>query len=123
MGKSSANTPFRLRRIYDPVEEDGGRRVLVDRLWPRGISKERAHLDDWAKDVAPSTELRNWFHVDPDKRFPEFAKRYDAELGGPAQQDAIAGLRDAAAHGPVTLLTAVKDPDGSYLSVLLKRLE
>ncbi|NUP32614.1 MAG: DUF488 family protein [Streptomycetaceae bacterium] len=123
MGKSKADTPFRLRRIYDPVEEDGGRRVLIDRLWPRGISKERAHLDDWAKDVAPSTELRNWFHADPDERFPEFAKRYDAELGGPAQQDAIAGLRDAAAHGPVTLLTAVKDPADSYLSVLLKRLE
>lgn len=123
MGKSNANTPFRLRRIYDPVEKDGGKRVLIDRLWPRGISKERAHLDDWAKDVAPSTELRNWFHADPDKRFPEFAERYDAELAGPAQQDAIAGLREAAAHGPVTLLTSVKDPDDSYLSVLLKRLE
>lgn len=122
MGNSKAEGRFRLRRIYDPVEPDGGRRVLIDRLWPRGISKERAHLDDWAKDVAPSTELRNWFHADPDERFSEFAKRYDAELAGSAQQDAIADLRDAASHGPVTLLTAVKDPADSYLSVLLKRL-
>jgi uncharacterized protein YeaO (DUF488 family) len=123
MPPSESSGGFRLRRIYDDVDPDDGRRVLVDRLWPRGIATDRARLDAWAKDVAPSTELRNWFHADPDERFPEFAKRYDAELGGDAQQAAIAELRDAARHGPVTLLTAVKDPEDSYLSVLLKRLK
>ncbi|WP_436789509.1 DUF488 domain-containing protein [Yinghuangia sp. YIM S10712] len=115
---------FRLARIQDAPTPADGRRVLIDRLWPRGISKEKAELDDWAKDVAPSAELRTWFHAaSGHERDAEFAERYDAELDGDAQQAALAALRTAAREGTVTLLTAVKDPSESYLSVLIKRLE
>lgn len=106
-----------VRRIYDPPESSDGTRVLVDRLWPRGVSKERAHLDDWAKDVAPSTELRKWYGHDPD-RFPEFERRYRAELDDPEHEDAFAKLREIAHAGPVTLLTAAKRSDISEAQVL-----
>ncbi|MDI2125978.1 DUF488 domain-containing protein [Yinghuangia seranimata] len=123
MAKRSADLPvFRLRRVQDPPEAADGCRVLVDRLWPRGVSKERAALDAWAKEVAPSTELRKWFHAQGEGVFPEFAARYAAELEGDEQQAGIADLRARALDGPVTLLTAVKDPAGSYLSVLLEEL-
>lgn len=72
-------TKFVTKRIYEPAEASDGYRVLVDRLWPRGVSKERADLDEWAKDIAPSTDLRQWFGHDPAK-FSEFIKRYDDEL-------------------------------------------
>ena len=71
-----------VRRVYDPPEANDGQRVLVDRLWPRGVSKERAHLDDWCKDIAPSNELRKWYGHDLD-RYAEFARRDRAELGDP----------------------------------------
>ena len=71
-----------IRRVYDPPQPDDGRRVLVDRLWPRGLSKERARLDDWCREIAPSTELRKWYDHDPD-RYVEFARRYRAELDDP----------------------------------------
>ena len=107
----------RVRRAYDPPESDDGRRVLVDRLWPRGLSKQRAHLDEWCKEVAPSTELREWYGHDPD-RFAEFARRYRSELGEAERAAALAGLRDSAAHGPLTLLTAAKRSDISEATVL-----
>jgi uncharacterized protein YeaO (DUF488 family) len=69
-----------LKRAYEPAEESDGYRVLVDRLWPRGVSRDRARLDEWARDLAPSTELRSWFGHDP-ARFPEFRRRYRRELG------------------------------------------
>ena len=94
---------IRVRRIYDdPVPEDGTR-VLVDRVWPRGLRKAAAHLDDWAKDVAPSRELRMWYGHDPAK-FGEFRRRYTAELAQPGPQAAVGRLRALAAKGPVTLL-------------------
>lgn len=115
---------FRLARIYDAPSSDDGRRVLVDRLWPRGISKEKAGLDAWAKDVAPSAELRKWFHAaGGHERDAEFAERYADELDGGEQQAGLANLRAAAEKEPVTLLSAVKDPPHSYLSVLLEALE
>lgn len=116
-------TGYRVARVYDPPGPDDGLRVLVDRLWPRGISKEKAAVDVWAKEVAPSTELRKWFHADQDARAAEFAERYAAELDGDEQLAGLARLRAATADGNVTLLTAVKDPAHSYLSVLIARLK
>lgn len=107
----------RVRRVYDPPEADDGQRVLVDRLWPRGLSKERADLDEWCKEIAPSTDLREWYGHDPD-RFEEFARRYRAELDDPERATAFAHLRELAAHGPLTLLTATKRSDISEAAVL-----
>ena len=113
---------IRVRRVYDdPVPEDGTR-VLVDRVWPRGLRKDAAHLDDWAKDVAPSSELRTWNGHDPAK-FGEFRNRYTAELAQPGPQAALGRLRDLAAKGPVTLLTATKDIDISQAAVLAQLLQ
>ena len=106
-----------VRRAYDPPEADDGRRVLVDRLWPRGLSKERAQLDEWCKQVAPSTELRRWYAHDPEK-FAEFAERYRAELDDPERSAAVEHLRDLAGHGQITLLTAAKRSDISEATVL-----
>ncbi|MBB6012011.1 uncharacterized protein YeaO (DUF488 family) [Aquamicrobium lusatiense] len=97
-----------VKRVYEPVAESDGRRVLVDRLWPRGLSKEKAHLDLWLKDVAPSDELRHWFGHDPE-RWPEFQKRHRAELHG--KPDALAELRALMAKGKVTLLFAAHDAE------------
>ena len=107
-----------VRRVYDPPEAGDGRRVLVDRLWPRGMSKERARLDEWCKDAAPSTELRKWYAHDP-QRFAEFRRRYVCELDGDTEQArALEHLRQLAAQGPLTLLTATRDPDTSEAAVL-----
>lgn len=110
---------IRIKRVYDAPAGDDGYRVLVDRLWPRGISKERAALDDWWKDIAPSPELRKWFGHEPE-RFAEFAEKYRAELStGTA---APARMRDAAAHlgagENVTLLYGAKDPKFNQACVL-----
>lgn len=106
-----------VRRIYDPVTPDDGTRVLVDRLWPRGISKERAHLDEWAKGVAPSTELRTWYAHDPE-RYAAFGERYRQELGDDEHKAAFEHLRELAAAGKVTLLTAARRSDISEAQVL-----
>lgn len=106
-----------VRRIYDEPEPSDGTRVLVDRLWPRGVSKERAHLDDWCKDVAPSPKLRQFYGHDPAK-FDEFAQRYRRELQDAAHAGVLAELRRLAASGPVTLLTAAKRDDISEATVL-----
>jgi uncharacterized protein YeaO (DUF488 family) len=97
-----------VKRVYEPVAESDGQRVLVDRLWPRGLSKEKAHLDLWLKDVAPSDELRHWFGHDTE-RWPEFQKRYRAELHG--KPDALAELRALMSKGKVTLLFAAHDAE------------
>ena len=107
----------RVRRAYQDPEPDDGTRVLVDRLWPRGVSKARAALDDWCKDVAPSPELRTWYGHDPD-RFAEFSRRYQQELTEPERAAALERLRGLAASGPLTLITATKDPDISEAAVL-----
>jgi DNA-3-methyladenine glycosylase len=107
--------PYRIKRIYDPPAPEDGFRVLVDRLWPRGVTKQRAALDLWLKEVAPSTELRTWFHARPDG-FDEFADRYRAEL---AANPAVDELRAVAkAHPAVTLLYSVKDPERNHAAVL-----
>lgn len=111
----------RVRRVYEPAAEEDGKRVLVDRVWPRGLSKDEARLDAWAKDVAPSTELRKWYGHDP-ARFPEFERRYRAELAEPERAEAFGRLRDLAAGGTVTLLTATKDAERSQAAVLADRL-
>ena len=92
-----------VKRIYEEPSPSDGARVLVDRLWPRGISKERANLTLWAKDVAPSTELRKWYDHDPAK-FDEFAQRYRRELQDAAHAGALAELRRLAASGPAGLV-------------------
>lgn len=109
---------IRIKRIYDDAAEDDGRRVLVDRLWPRGVSTERAHLDVWLKEVAPSPALRTWWNHDP-SRLDEFAVRYRAELDDdPATVEALAQLRGIAAHGPTTLLYAARDPRVNHARIL-----
>jgi len=106
-----------VRRVYDEPAPRDGARVLVDRLWPRGLRKDAAHLDEWAKDVAPSTELRKWYAHDPAK-FAEFCRRYTAELATGAPRAALDQLAARAAAGPVTLLTATRDAAHSEAAVL-----
>ncbi|MEV7964379.1 DUF488 family protein [Sphaerisporangium sp. NPDC088356] len=113
--------PVRLRRVYDDPSPDDGKRVLVDRLWPRGLAKEEAHVDEWLKDVAPSNELRTWYGHDP-ARFEEFRRRYLAELESPARSAALDELRGMLRDGPVTLLTATRDLEHSHAAVLAEIL-
>ncbi len=115
--RKPASARVQVRRVYDDPKRTDGKRVLVDRLWPRGISKERAHLTDWCKEVAPSPELRKWYGHDPD-RYAEFARRYRRELRDPAHADALAHLRKLAERGTLTLLTAAKRDDISEATVL-----
>lgn len=110
----------RIKRIYDPPEDSDGYRVLVDRLWPRGVSKERAQLDEWLKDIAPSSELRRWFDHKPE-RFAEFQARYEEEL---RQNPEIATLRAIIdSHSQVTLLYAAHDPAINQAIILLNYLQ
>ena len=108
-------------RIYEAPDPGDGRRVLVDRVWPRGLSKDHAHFDEWCKQVAPSTGLRTWYGHDPE-RYQEFARRYRAELDEPERATAVAHLRELAASGPLTLLTATKRSDISQAAVLAEML-
>ncbi|MBB4684243.1 DUF488 domain-containing protein [Amycolatopsis jiangsuensis] len=112
-----ASPDVHVARVYDPPASADGERVLVDRLWPRGLAKDAAALDDWCRDVAPSTELRRWYGHDP-ARFTEFARRYRTELSEPAAAEALATLRTRASRGRLTLLTATKDPAHSQAEVL-----
>ncbi|HEU5481747.1 MAG TPA: DUF488 family protein [Sphingomicrobium sp.] len=97
---------IRLKRAYDPAAAKDCVRILVDRLWPRGVSKEAAKLDDWIKDIAPSAELRRWFDHDP-KRWDEFRRRYRAELA--TRGEALSQLRRQARKGPITLVYSARD--------------
>lgn len=101
-----ARGAVRLKRVYDPPAPSDGRRILVDRLWPRGLSKDAARVDLWVKDVAPSDALRRWFGHDPE-RWDEFRRRYTRELD--AAPDAVAALRRTMAGGHVTLVYGAKD--------------
>lgn len=112
---------IRYHRVYDEMSPDDGARVLVDRVWPRGMRKEDAHLDAWMRDLAPSTELRRWYGHDPD-RYPEFRRRYLAELREPGRREALEELGDLAHRGPVTLLTATRDLEHSQAAVLADQL-
>ena len=112
----------RVRRVYDEPSAADGARVLVDRVWPRGLRKDALRLDDWAKDVAPSSDLRKWYGHDPAK-FDEFRQRYLGELAGGPQRAALGKLRALAASGrTLTLLTATRDLDRSQAAVLARLL-
>ncbi|WP_371633401.1 DUF488 family protein [Streptomyces sp. NBC_01259] len=122
---SGSNGDVRVRRVYDPQEDGDGTRVLVDRLWPRGVARERAAIDKWLKDLTPSKELRSWYHEDRSgTRYDDFVDRYRAELADPLHAAAVGELvalvRDG---GPVTLVTAVKDVPHSHVPVLVDHLE
>jgi uncharacterized protein YeaO (DUF488 family) len=105
------------RRIYADPDPGDGTRVLVDRVWPRGLAKSAARLDEWLRDVAPSTELRKWYGHDP-ALFEQFRDRYLAELAEPERRTAVNHLKDVAAKGDLTLLTATKDVEHSQAAVL-----
>lgn len=118
--KSSAPV-VQVRRIYDEAQKSDGSRILVDRVWPRGVSKDKAQLDEWVKDVAPSTELRKWYSHDPEK-FDEFARRFREELKNDDAAQALDELRELARTGTLTLLTAAKRDDISQATVLAEIL-
>lgn len=99
---------FSVRRVYDGPEASDGTRVLVDRLWPRGVSKEDAAIDEWLKDIAPSSTLRTWYHKDA-SRYEEFASRYRRELDDAEHREAVDRLLELARGRTVTLVTSAKD--------------
>lgn len=111
----------RVRRVHDAAAPGDGVRVLVDRIWPRGLTKAKANLDEWCKEVAPSTALRKWYGHDP-ALFDEFARRYQAELEDPERSEALTHLRELAKEHPLTLLTATTRPEVSQAEVLSRIL-
>lgn len=117
----SSGPRVEIRRVYDDAPSRGIHRVLVDRLWPRGIAKADAPIDEWVKDVAPTTELRRWYGHEPDK-FREFATRYRAELREGPAKDALARLRHQSTRSPLALVTATRDLEHSGAQVLLSVL-
>lgn len=112
---------MQVRRVYEEAEDGDGFRVLVDRIWPRGVTKTKAALDEWCKDVAPSTRLRQWYAHDPAK-FEEFARRYGVELKQIRRGRALDHLRDVAVDRRLTLLTGTKNPEISEAAVLARIL-
>ncbi|HET8794908.1 MAG TPA: DUF488 domain-containing protein [Arthrobacter sp.] len=111
---------LKIKRIYEPAVDDDGFRVLVDRLWPRGLSKKKAGVDLWLKDVAPSAELRKWFNHDQEK-FVEFRKKYEGEL---SDNDALASLKETVKeHQTVTLLYSAKSEDMNQAVILRQLLQ
>ncbi len=104
-----------IKRIYDPAQDGDGYRVLIDHVWPRGVSHERAHLDEWARELAPSDELRTWFSHVPE-RFKEFRARYRNELA--ARSDELETLRERASDGRLTILYAARDREHNTAVVL-----
>jgi uncharacterized protein YeaO (DUF488 family) len=128
-GRKQSGTPTKpsdhppnveIERIYGSVSK-GPCRVLVDRLWPRGVAKAEAPIDEWFKDVAPSTALRRWYGHDPDK-FEEFARRYNAELETQPAAEWFGRLQQLTREGPLVLVTATRDVDISAARVLRDRL-
>jgi uncharacterized protein YeaO (DUF488 family) len=114
-----AKASVRIKRVYEPPSNDDGVRVLVDRLWPRGLSKPRAAVDLWLKDLAPSVDLRRWFNRDP-ARWAEFTERYARELD--AKKAAVAALVGAARRGRVTLLFGARDREHNNAAALHRYL-
>ncbi|HET9015859.1 MAG TPA: DUF488 family protein [Thermomicrobiaceae bacterium] len=108
---------IRRRRAYEPPEPGDGLRVLVDRVWPRGLSRDELHIARWERDLAPSTELRRWFGHDP-ARWPEFRTRYRQELASGEARDALARLADEARRGTVTLVYGARDTEHNQAAVL-----
>ncbi len=115
---TSETNSIRLKRAYEPPSVDDGMRILIDRLWPRGVRKDDAAIDEWMKDIAPSTELRKWFNHDPE-RWPEFQRRYTAELAQRTVE--LDRLREMARQGTVTLVYSAHDAEHND-AVVLKSL-
>ncbi len=111
---------IQIKRVYNDPSDNDGFRILVDRIWPRGVSKEDAKLDDWNKDLAPSTELREWFDHDPD-RFEDFSKKYKKELENCTED--LQSLREKAKNKTVTLLYGAKDTEHNQAVVLKEVLD
>lgn len=111
-----------MKRAYEPADASDGYRVLVERLWPRGVSKEHARLDAWAKDIAPSPELRSWYAHDA-ARWAEFQRRYEAELRAAEAQPVLDDLARRAQRGRVTLVYAARDGEMSSTAVVRRVLE
>ena len=111
----------RVRRVYEPPEPEDGVRVLVDRLWPRGLAKDAARVDEWPKGLTPSTELRHWYHAG-EGSYEEFARRYEAELAAPEAMELLDRVKELAQDGAMTLLTAAKEPGESHAAVLARLL-
>jgi len=111
--------PIQAKRVYEEYSPDDGTRVLVERLWPRGFTRERLRADSWLREIAPTAELRTWYAHDLAK-WPEFMTRYITQLD--SQPDLVASLLEIARHGPLTLLFAAKDPDHNSALVLLNYL-
>lgn len=109
-----------IKRVYEPYDKQDGQRILTDRLWPRGLTKEKAHVDLWLKDIAPSTELRKWFNHDP-KKWTEFQRRYRAELS--ANKASVTALRSCFNSGRATIVYGAKDEEHNDAVVLQKYLE
>ncbi len=110
--------PFKIKRVYEPPQRSDGLRILVDRLWPRGLKKSQARIDDWMKEVAPSPQLRTWFGHRPE-RFAEFSARYKKELAGNPK---LAELRKRGRDTTVSLLYAARDLKFNQAAVLLSVL-
>ena len=111
---------LKIKRVYDPPERSDGERILVDRLWPRGLSKRTAAVDVWMKDLGPSHDLRKWFGHDP-RRWSEFRRRYMAELH--TKRDSLAAIARKASRGTVTLLFGARDPGHNQAVVLKETIE
>ncbi len=111
---------IKLKRAYDPPAKQDGRRILVERLWPRGLTKEKAAIDDWPKDIAPTPQLRKWFSHDPDK-WEGFCKRYRAELD--KNKDRVEQLKKTCRTGTVTFVFAARDTERNSAVVLKAYLE
>ncbi|RIE10551.1 DUF488 family protein [Candidatus Cryosericum hinesii] len=112
--------PIQTKRVYEPYNSDDGTRVLVERLWPRGITHERLHADTWLREIAPTAALRTWYAHDPAK-WPEFVTRYTVQLD--SQPDLVASLLEIARRGPLTLVYAARDMEHSSALVLLNYLK
>ncbi|MFC4618434.1 DUF488 domain-containing protein [Camelliibacillus cellulosilyticus] len=114
---------LKVKRVYEGAEASDGLRILVDRLWPRGVKKEQAGIDLWLKDVAPSPELRKWFGHRPE-RFEDFGQRYREELAAePEKQQALADIKNQLAQGDVTLVYAAKDTKHNHVIILKDYIE
>ena len=111
---------IKIKRIYEPPSTDDGKRILVDRLWPRGMKKEEAHIDEWLKEISPSNELRKWYSHDPAK-WPEFKKRYRKEIS--KQTEVLKRIKDEGKKGTVTLLFSTKELELNNAVALKEILE
>jgi len=108
---------LKIKRAYEPVESTDGKRILIDRLWPRGVSKSEAHIDEWLNDLAPSTELRTWFGHDPQK-WEEFKRKYTKELSSPDKARLLEDIARRARRETITLIYGAKDTEHSDVKVL-----